>query len=79
MGWGPYLSERQWGTVCEDYSEGGDAGSYFTQKMRDENEFLSPFGIRSLSRYHADHPYFIQTGGRLASTARWRLQAHEQR
>ena len=23
--WGPYLSERQWGTVREDYSEGGDA------------------------------------------------------
>ena len=22
--WGPYLSERQWGTVREDYSEGGD-------------------------------------------------------
>jgi hypothetical protein len=25
--------------------------------MLDENEFLSPFGIRSLSRYHRDHPY----------------------
>lgn len=23
--WGPYLSERQWGTVREDYSDGGDA------------------------------------------------------
>ncbi|MEN9226333.1 MAG: hypothetical protein Q6M54_12770 [Thermostichus sp. DRC_bins_24] len=27
--WGPYLSERQWGTVREDYSETGDAWSYF--------------------------------------------------
>ncbi|MFI0260760.1 MGH1-like glycoside hydrolase domain-containing protein [Streptomyces sp. NPDC017056] len=27
--WGPYLSERQWGTVREDYSPGGDAWSYF--------------------------------------------------
>ncbi|MFH9423931.1 MGH1-like glycoside hydrolase domain-containing protein [Streptomyces sp. NPDC017529] len=27
--WGPYLSERQWGTVREDYSAGGDAWSYF--------------------------------------------------
>jgi hypothetical protein len=27
--WGPYLSERQWGTVREDYSEGGDCWSYF--------------------------------------------------
>ena len=28
--WGPYLSERQWGTVREDYSRGGDAWNYFT-------------------------------------------------
>ncbi|MGC1189891.1 MAG: hypothetical protein WA861_04845 [Candidatus Binatus sp.] len=28
--WGPYLSERQWGTVREDYSEDGDAWNYFT-------------------------------------------------
>src|SRR5262245_731294 len=28
--WGPYLSERQWGTVREDYSEGGDAWEYFS-------------------------------------------------
>ncbi len=28
--WGPYLSERQWGTVREDYSSNGDAWSYFT-------------------------------------------------
>ena len=28
--WGPYLSERQWGTVREDYSEGGHAWEYFT-------------------------------------------------
>ena len=27
--WGPYLSERQWGTVREDYSEDGDAWNYF--------------------------------------------------
>src|SRR5499426_1825136 len=28
--WGPYLSERQWGTVREDYSPNGDAWNYFT-------------------------------------------------
>jgi hypothetical protein len=28
--WGPYLSERQWGTVREDYSGNGDAWNYFT-------------------------------------------------
>src|SRR6202167_561128 len=27
--WGPYLSERQWGTVREDYSEDGNAWNYF--------------------------------------------------
>jgi hypothetical protein len=42
--WGPYLSERQWGS--------------------DEEEFLSPFGIRSLSRFHRDHPFRFQVGER---------------
>jgi len=28
--WGPYLSERQWGTVREDYSASGDAWNHFT-------------------------------------------------
>ena len=28
--WGPYLSERQWGTVREDYSADGNAWNYFT-------------------------------------------------
>src|SRR4029077_9393170 len=28
--WGPYRSERQWGTVREDYSDSGDAWSYFS-------------------------------------------------
>ncbi|MDX2175102.1 MAG: glucosidase [Candidatus Sumerlaeia bacterium] len=27
--WGPYLSDRQWGTVREDYSDGGDCWNYF--------------------------------------------------
>jgi hypothetical protein len=28
--WGPYLSERQWGTVREDYSDDGNAWDYFS-------------------------------------------------
>ena len=31
--WGPYLSERQWGTVREDYSENGDAWSSFPHEQ----------------------------------------------
>jgi len=30
--------------------------------MLDEQEFLSPYGIRSLSRYHAEHPYIFRVG-----------------
>jgi hypothetical protein len=33
-------------------------------RMLDETEFLSPHGIRSVSRYHLDHPYEIELGGR---------------
>jgi hypothetical protein len=32
-------------------------------KMLDENEFLSPFGIRSLSKFHEQHPYIFNVGG----------------
>jgi hypothetical protein len=31
--------------------------------MLDENEFLSPFGIRALSRYHHEHPYVLRVDG----------------
>jgi hypothetical protein len=33
------------------------------EKMLDEKEFLSPYGIRSLSRFHAEHPYVFNVGG----------------
>jgi hypothetical protein len=32
-------------------------------KMLDENEFLSPYGIRSLSKFHEQHPYILNVGG----------------
>jgi hypothetical protein len=31
--------------------------------MLDEREFLSPYGIRALSRYHAEHPFVFHAGG----------------
>jgi hypothetical protein len=33
------------------------------EKMLDEREFLGPYGIRSLSRFHAEHPYVFRVGG----------------
>jgi hypothetical protein len=38
-------------------------------RVFDENEFLSPYGIRSLSRYHKDHPYALPLDGYQAHIA----------
>jgi hypothetical protein len=32
-------------------------------RMLDEEEFLGPYGIRSISRYHLEHPYVVHVGG----------------
>jgi hypothetical protein len=32
-------------------------------RMLDEREFLSPYGVRALSRHHHDHPYALEVGG----------------
>ena len=32
-------------------------------RVLDEKEFLSPYGIRALSRYHEDHPYIVRVDG----------------
>jgi hypothetical protein len=34
------------------------------QVMLDENEFLSPFGLRSLSKVHGEHPFLFEMNGR---------------
>ncbi|MGE3957419.1 MAG: hypothetical protein AB7H96_11920 [Vicinamibacterales bacterium] len=33
------------------------------RRLLDEREFLSPFGVRALSRYHLDHPYELELEG----------------
>ncbi len=36
-------------------------------RVFDENEFLSPYGLRALSRYHQDHPVWVDLAGRVVS------------
>ncbi len=51
--WGPYLSERQWGTVREDYSENGDAWSYFSHdQARSRAYHWGEDGIAGISDDH---------------------------
>ncbi len=48
--WGPYLSERQWGTVREDYSDDGDAWSYFSHdKARSRAYHWGEDGLAGIS------------------------------
>jgi hypothetical protein len=51
--WGPYLSERQWGTVREDYSADGDAWDYFThEEARSRVYRWGEDGIAGISDMH---------------------------
>ena len=45
--WGPYLSERQWGTVREDYSDNGDAWAYSVAKLLQAFAALTPERVLS--------------------------------
>jgi hypothetical protein len=51
--WGPYLSERQWGTVREDYSANGDAWNYLThEQSRSKAYRWGEDGIAGISDYN---------------------------
>ena len=52
--WGPYLSERQWGTVREDYSAGGDAWSSFTHDQARSRAYR--WGEDGLAGFSDDQP-----------------------
>jgi hypothetical protein len=53
--WGPYLSERQWGTVREDYSESGDAWNYFPHDHARSRAYR--WGEDGLAGISDDHQY----------------------
>jgi mannosylglycerate hydrolase MGH1-like protein/glycosyl hydrolase family 63 len=51
--WGPYLSERQWGTVREDYSAGGTAWDYFPHDHARSRAYRwGEDGIAGISDHH---------------------------
>ena len=51
--WGPYLAERQWGTVREDYSASGDAWNYFTHDQARSRAYR--WGEDGLAGFCDDH------------------------
>jgi hypothetical protein len=53
--WGPYLSERQWGTVREDYSDSGDAWSYFSHDQARSRAYR--WGEDGLAGISDDHQW----------------------
>src|SRR5215468_1995758 len=51
--WGPYLSERQWGTVREDYSDNGNAWDYFSHdQARSRAYHWGEDGLAGISDVH---------------------------
>jgi hypothetical protein len=54
----PGLGERRLLAICR-----GHRMKCVLRRMLDETEFLAPYGVRALSRYHADHPYTLDLDG----------------
>jgi hypothetical protein len=63
--WGPYLSERQWGTVREDYSEGGDAWDCLSHdQARSRDDRRCEGGLASTSDDRQRLCFSLEPGGR---------------
>jgi len=54
----PGMGERRLLALCR-----GHRMKRVLRRMLDEREFLSPYGVRALSRYHAEHPYILDVEG----------------
>ena len=66
--WGPYLSERQWGTVREDYSNNGDAWNYFPHdhaRSRGYRRFYTMDGLRYPPTFLLNLGILVDGGERL--------------
>jgi hypothetical protein len=62
----PGLGERRLLALCR-----GHRMKRALRRMLDEAEFLSPYGVRALSRYHAEHPYVFEAGGQRYTVEYW--------
>ena len=49
---------------------------FVLEKMLDESEFLSPYGIRSISRHHEQHPYIMHVDGVEYRVDYWPAESH---
>jgi hypothetical protein len=62
----PGLGERRLLALCR-----GRRMKRTLRRMLDEREFLSPYGVRALSRYHAERPYVFEAGGQRYTVEYW--------
>ena len=78
--WGPYLSERQWGTVREDYSDNGDAWSYFSHDQARSRAYR--WGEDGLAGFSDDKQRLFRPGPverQISHPQGAPLRAHQQR